>query len=153
MQKDKKNIVEIENSIIFYELNEMPEKILNYFIKKYPKSNFSKIKKKSAYFKTIVNDDRHLHPWSVWPSVHRGVSIDKHNINFINQDKSKAKKYPPLWEIISNSNKNFGIHGSLQSYPPLVNKNTKFFLPDTFAPQPDAYPKELYYLQKLNLLI
>ena len=32
-------------------------------------------------------------------------------------------------------------------------KNTQFFLPDTFAPKPNAYPKELYFLQELNLYL
>ena len=29
-----------------------------------------------------------LHPWSTWPTVHRGVTNETHRINFINQDLS-----------------------------------------------------------------
>ncbi len=153
MNKKFNLITKKETSIIFYELNEMPEKVLFYYVKKFPNSNFSKLLKNSAYFQTIVKEDRHLHPWSVWPSVHRGVSSKKHKINFINQNKSKSSFYPPLWEIISNSKKNVGVHGSLQSYPPLINKNIKFYLPDTFSPDSKAYPKELSYLQEFNLYL
>ena len=153
MIKNSIRINKNNRSVIFYELNELPEKVLFYFIKKYPDSNFSNIFKKSAYFQTFVNEDRHLHPWSVWPSVHRGVSSTKHKINFINQNKSKSLNYPPLWEIISNSKKNVGIHGSLQSYPPKIHNNIKFYLPDTFAPDSKANPKELSSLQEFNLYL
>ena len=85
--------------------------------------------------------------------MHRGVPIEKHKLNFINQDKSESNKYPPIWEIILNSGKDIGVHGSLQSYPPFINKNTKFFLPDTFAPDSKAFPEQLVYLQELNLYL
>ncbi len=153
MKRLKSNKINNHQSIILYELNEIPPKIINFFIEKFPKSNLSKLINSSAYFKTTVNDSRHLHPWSVWPSVHRGVSIEKHKLNFINQDKSASNKYPPIWEIVLNSGKEIGVHGSLQSYPPCIHKNSKFFLPDTFAPDSKAFPKELSYLQEFNLYL
>ena len=153
MERTKLNKKIKNSSIILYELNEIPPKIINFYINKFPKSNLSRLINKSAYFRTTVNNSRHLHPWSVWPSVHRGVTIEKHKLNFINQDKSESNKYPPIWEIILNSGKDIGVHGSLQSYPPLIDKNTKFFLPDTFAPDARAFPDKLSYLQELNLYL
>ena len=80
-----------------------------------------------------------MHPWSTWPTLHRGVSNHLHGIKYINQDLNKAKKYPPIWEILVKNNLNVGIFGSLQSYPPKLNENYSFYLPDTFAPGPEAF--------------
>ena len=46
-----------------------------------------------------------------------------------------------------------GVFGSLQSFPPKKSKNYKFYLPDTFAPNPDAYPKEVKLFQEFNLTL
>ena len=135
--------------IICYELNEIPESIIRFYIKKYPHSNFSKLLNSSSFFKTNVSEKRHLHPWSVWPTVHRVVASSIHKINFINQDKKSANIFPPIWEYLAKKDITVGVHGSLQSYPPFLNKNIKFFLPDTFAPEPSAHP---LYLKKILAL-
>ena len=36
-------------------------------------------------------DEGELHPWSTWPTVHRGVNNNLHKIRFINQDLKKCK--------------------------------------------------------------
>ena len=79
------------------------------------------------------------------------VNNKVHKIRFLNQDLSYASKWPPIWETLAKSEINIGIFGSLQSYPPMVNKNVSFYLPDTFSPAPDAHPKALEVFQKLNL--
>ena len=58
--------------LIIYELNEVPLKVLNKYIKNFPDSNFSYICKKGILKKTYTTDDGELHPWSTWPTVHRG---------------------------------------------------------------------------------
>ena len=40
---------------------------------KNPKSCFAKILKKGIYKVTSTRDDGELHPWSTWPTVHRGT--------------------------------------------------------------------------------
>lgn len=137
--------------LIIYELNEVPPKLLNYFIKINPNSNLAKLTKKSEYFITYTKDDGELHPWSTWPTVHRGVNNYIHNIRFINQDLSLSKDYPPIWEILLNNNKKIGIFGSLQSYPPLKGSNVSFYVPDTFAPSAECFPSELNDFQDFNL--
>ncbi len=137
--------------LILYELNEVPIKLIKLYSEIRPQSNISYLLKQGNILRTKTNDKGELHPWSTWPTVHRGVTNEKHKINFINQDLTKAKKWPPIWEILANNKISIGIFGSLQSYPPYINKNTKFYLPDTFAPTPDAYPKDLIAFQKFNL--
>ena len=81
-----------------------------------------------------------------------GVNSQIHKIKFLNQDISNAKAFPTIWEKLNKEGFSIGIFGSLQSFP-LLNKNVKFFLPDTFAPSPDAYPKYLEDFQSFNLAL
>ena len=142
-----------KKKLILYELNEVPLKLLKLYSEIRPKSNISYLLNQGNILKTTTKDKGELHPWSTWPTIHRGVTNEKHKINFINQDLTKAKKWPPIWEILANNNVSIGIFGSLQSYPPFINKNTKFYLPDTLSPTPDSHPKDLIAFQKFNLNI
>ena len=58
--------------VIIYELNEVPRKLFEFYVEKNPKSAFAKIKKEGLIFNTYTNDQGELHPWSTWPTVHRG---------------------------------------------------------------------------------
>jgi len=140
-----------KKNLIVYELNEVPKKVLDYYISKRPKSNLYNLCKKGFLKETFTNDSGELHPWSTWPSVHRGVNNDIHSINFLNQDKYCANSYPPIWEILEKSGISIGIFGSLQTFPPYINNNVSFFVPDTFAPEPTSFPKELELFQRFNL--
>ena len=137
--------------VIIYELNEVPRKLFDFYVEQNPKSAFAKIEKEGLILNTYTNDQGELHPWSTWPTVHRGVNNNIHNIRFINQDLNLSNIYKPVWEILTKNGIDVGVFGSLQSYPPIKNKNYKFYLPDTFSPSPEAYPKPLSEFQKLNL--
>ena len=69
------------NNLIIYELNEVPEKLLKKYINDRPHSNFAKLYKSGIFKITTTNDDGELHPWSTWPSLHRGVPNFVHNIS------------------------------------------------------------------------
>ena len=138
--------------LIIYELNEVPPRLLQKYVKKNPKSCFAKILKKGIYKVTSTRDDGELHPWSTWPTVHRGTPNFKHNIRYINQDLKFANtKYPPLWSDLASNGIDIGIFGSLQSYPPIYGNKYKFYLPDTFSPNSESFPKEIKYFQEFNL--
>ncbi len=137
--------------LILYELNEVPLKLLRLYSEIRPYSNISSLLDRGNILKTTTNDKGELHPWSTWPTVHRGVSNEKHKINFINQDLKIAEEWPPIWEKLANKKVSIGIFGSLQSFPPYIHKNTLFYLPDTFSPTPEAYPKDLEAFQRFNL--
>tara|TARA_Y100000589_G_C27190317_1_gene644519 strand:+ start:2364 stop:3773 length:1410 start_codon:yes stop_codon:yes gene_type:complete len=142
-----------KTKLIIYELNEVPRRLIDTYVKDYPNSAIAEIIRDGTLLNTHTNDDGELHPWSTWPTVHRGVDNRKHNIRYINQDLSFSKKYKPIWEILNSNKIDVGIFGSLQSFPPKKNKNYKFYLPDTFAPSPEAYPKELSLFQDFNLTL
>jgi len=103
------------NKIISYELNEVSWKVIDFYINKRSNSNIEKLLKSSNLFTSQTKDSGELHPWSTWPTMHRGVTNDIHDIRFINQDLSYSTNFPPIWELIVNANKSIGIFGSLQT--------------------------------------
>jgi hypothetical protein len=74
-----------------------------------------------------------------------------HNIRFINQSLAKAQAYPPIWETLKDKGKRVGVFGSLQSYPPPSADGYEFYVPDTFAPSPETWPKKYEAFQRFNL--
>lgn len=137
--------------IIVYELNEVPWKVMDFYLEQRPNSHCAKFMEKCAKITTHTEDSGELHPWSTWPTMHRGVTNDVHNIRFINQDLSCAGASPPLWEILEQSQKTVGICGSLQSYPPLDLDNVLFHIPDTFSTAADTKPAKYSAFQKFNI--
>ena len=142
------------DNLIIYELNEVPSKVLKKYIFDNPNSNFSKIYHEGIFKITITKDSGELHPWSTWPTLHRGVPNYEHNIRFINQDLELAnKKYPPFWIELASAGIDVGIFGSLQSFPPIYGENFKFYLPDTFSPNEESFPNKIKDFQKFNLIL
>ena len=41
--------------------------------------------KKGIFYETYTYDSGELHPWTTWPTIHRGVGRDIHGISFLNQ--------------------------------------------------------------------
>lgn len=139
-------------SLCVYELNEVSPSVLEDYILKRPNSTLAQLVHVGFYASTYCSDFGQLHPWSTWPTVHRGVTNAQHNIHYINQDISDANSnFPPIWQTLASNDITVGIFGSLQSYPPLSADNVCFHVPDTFAPSFECYPKALEAFQKFNL--
>ena len=139
--------------IIFFELNEVPYKIIHHFCKLYPASNLAKVLAQGRKYETYSEDQGHLSPWVTWPTVHRGVSNDKHFISDFGQDlNDQEKQYPPIWNILSQQGIKVGLFGSLHTYPmPTSPENFSFYVPDTFAAGSECFPKKLETFQHFNL--
>ena len=141
-----------KNKLIIYELNEVPEKVLFDFIRKFPNSTLKNFIDNGFFIRTETLDKGELHPWSTWPTVYRGITNDIHSIKYINQDLSKInKEFPNVWNILEKKGLKIGIFGSLQSYPPLNSDNVKFYIPDTFSPESNCFPSNLNIFQEFNL--
>lgn len=136
-------------SVLFYELNEVPWKVIDSYVKKYPKSHLAHLLKKSQQLTTHTQDTGDLHPWTTWPTLHRGVYNTTHNISFINQEL--PTEWKPIWEILSSHNVRCGIFGSLQSFPIPATGKYDFYIPDTFSPKEQTLPKSLESFQRFNL--
>lgn len=138
-------------NLFCYELNEVPWRVMDYYLERNPTGELAALVKKSNQFTTHTVDTGELHPWSTWPTMHRGVSNEVHNIRYLNQDLSSAKKWPPVWQLLNNAGITTGVFGSLQSYPVDRNPNMLFHIPDTFAAGPETHPHRYSGFQKLNL--
>jgi len=139
------------NKIFCYEINEVPWTVIDFYLSKRDNTALEKLLARSHQFTSQTVDSGELHPWSTWPTVHRGVSNDVHKIHFLNQDLSSAEKWPPVWELLSDAGVSVGIFGSLQSYPPSEHENILFHIPDTFAAGPETIPKKYQPFQSFNL--
>ena len=141
------------NKIIFFELNEVPIRVFEYYMKMRPDSwlanNYSKFKK----YETITENKGHLSPWNTWPTLHRGVPSDKHFVSDFNQNLNEVdKEFPPLWDILTSNGIKTGVFGSLHSQAvPKSTENYDFYVPDVFAPNYECFPDDIELFQKINL--
>jgi hypothetical protein len=137
------------SKVILYELNEVPWCVVDTFVKKYPTSTLASILKESIQYTTTTKDSGELHPWTTWPTLHRGVYNDTHDIRFLNQDITT--NYKPTWELVAEKGIATGVFGSLQSWPIPKEGNYSFYIPDTFSKDPQTFPKKLECFQRFNL--
>lgn len=139
--------------VILFELNEVPYKVIHHFCKLYPESNLARVLSKGRKYETYAEDQGHLSPWITWPTVHRGVTNEKHFISDFGQDlNEQEKQYPTIWNILAKKGLKVGLFGSLHTYPLPGNiDNFSFYVPDTFAAGSECFPKKLETFQKFNL--
>src|ERR1700686_2642877 len=84
------------NKIIFFELNEVPWRIVEYFRQWRPQSSLAKMLRESRTYETLA-EDTSLSPWITWPTVHRGVTDEKHGIRSFGQPLEEIdKEFPPF---------------------------------------------------------
>ncbi|MFT3743652.1 MAG: hypothetical protein QM785_05080 [Pyrinomonadaceae bacterium] len=141
------------NKLIFFELNEVPVRILDYYRHARRNSwlakNYLNLKKYETYSENIG----HLSPWNTWPTVHRGVSNERHYISDFNQDLIEVdREFPPIWDILTKNGVKTGVFGSFHSYPlPSELTNYDFYVPDVFAAGSECFPASIDIFQDVNL--
>ena len=118
-------------SVIVYELNEIPKKILDFYANSHPNSAFAYLRGHSKLFETNTADVGGLSPWITWPTMHRGVSNLEHEISDLGQNLSRVnKEYPNVYQILAKEGVKVGVFGCLQSYPlPESLDNFRFYVP------------------------
>lgn len=143
----------MDKRIILFELNEVPLRIIDQFCHWHPESALARTLPQCYQYETYAEDIGHLSPWKTWPTLHRGVTNDRHLIADFGQDlKEQDKEFPPIWKILVENGVKTGVCGSLHTYPPPENyENYSFFLPDTFAAGAECFPNKLELFQKFNL--
>jgi hypothetical protein len=141
--------------IILFEMNEVPYKVIDHYVEKFPNSTLAKILTSSKQLNTVCEDQIELDPWISWPTLHRGVIDQQHQILHLGQSLEFANvNYPSVWELLAQQNVSVGIFGSLHSSsaPPSLS-NYKFYVPDFFSNEVFAYPNDLESFQKFNLIM
>jgi hypothetical protein len=113
----------------------------------------AKVLAKGKKYETYSEDQGHLSPWVTWPTVHRGVTNEKHFISDFGQDlNDQEKNYPAIWNTLANNGIKVGLFGTLHTYPLPENiQEFSFYVPDTFAAGSECFPKKLETFQKFNL--
>ena len=139
--------------VVFYELNEVPLRIIDWFAAANPKSTLAKLVQHGRIYRTFTEDSGHLSPWITWPTLHRGVTNQQHEIYDFGQALDDVNcEYPPLWMLLADAGRRVGVFGSLHSYPlPVDLANYAFYVPDTFAAGPECFPKDFEWFQAFNL--
>jgi hypothetical protein len=137
--------------VVLYELNEVPWRVVDWYVTRRPRSRLANALRHAETHTSVTHDTGELHPWTTWPTVHRGVYNNSHNIRFINQDLGAAAQYPPIWDVLAKAGKKVGVFGSMQSYPPPRDSAYAFYVPDTFAAGPETIPKRYSCFQVVNL--
>ena len=138
---------------ILFELNEVPFRVYRHYADRHPRSAIARLIAHGRRWDTINEDVGHLSPWVTWPTLHRGVTNTDHHISSLGQDVSQTDAlYPPVWALLARGGRSIGMFGSLHTYPmPASASDYAFYLPDTFAATPEAYPDELSAFQNFNL--
>jgi len=149
----------VARRLILVELNEVPFRVLDAYATWRPRSTLARLLARSRQYETRAEDrtDRIPHgklsPWITWPTLHRGVPHLRHGITHLGQDTRAADRaVPPLWRILRARGLGVGVMGSLHTHPlPPDVRDYAFYLPDTFAPASDAWPRRLETFQDFNL--
>ena len=71
--------------IVFFELNEVPYRVVDDFCERRPDSALARLLPRSAQYETRCEDEGKLQPWVTWPSVHRGVNNIRHGLAHLGQ--------------------------------------------------------------------
>jgi hypothetical protein len=141
--------------IILLEANEIPFRIFDDYVDERPRSHLAKLMATSKQLSTVCEDQVELDPWISWPTLHRGVIDEEHQILHLGQSLDFADdRYPPIWRILSSQGMKVGVMGSLHSSSvPDDVENYAFYVPDFFANEPFAHPRDLVAFQQFNLLM
>ena len=66
--------------IILFEMNEVPFRIIDEFVKLHPASQIADILARSKQLDTVCEDQIELDPWISWSTLHRGVIDQDHRV-------------------------------------------------------------------------
>ena len=142
-------------SVILFELNEVPYRVLDWYSELKPKSHIAKLAAGSRQYRTYIGetDDQSLQPVATWSTLHRGVPADQHRVRAFGQPLEKADSdYPPIWRILAEHGARVGVFGSLLSYRMPENlANYAFYFPEPLANEPSTHPAYLSPFQEFNL--
>jgi hypothetical protein len=144
-----------KHKMILFETNEIPFRIFDDYAEKRPRSHLAKLMATSKQLSTVCEDQVELDPWISWPTLHRGVIDEEHQLLHLGQSLDFADEhYPPIWRLLSSQGVKVGVMGSLHSSSiPDDVESYAFYIPDFFANVPRAHPPDLVAFQQFNLLM
>ncbi|WP_131810595.1 hypothetical protein [Mycolicibacter sinensis] len=139
---------ELRRDVILYELNEVPWRVVDYYIERRPDSHLAALVRGGESLTTRHDDSLHLSPWRTWPSLH--TSTYDHNSFDLGQDPATFRG-DPIWDVADRAGLSVGIFGPMQSWPARQFRSGGFYIPDTFSQDSKTYPAALERFQRFNL--
>jgi hypothetical protein len=147
--------VNTRRKVLLFETNEIPFRVFDDYAQERPRSHLATLMAGSKQMPTVCEDQVELDPWISWPTLHRGVIDEQHQILHLGQSLDFAdENYPPIWRLLSPEGIKVGVMGSLHTtnIPDDVS-NYAFYVPDFFANESFTHPSDLFAFQQFNLLM
>lgn len=140
-------------NIILFEINEVPFRVIDQYCHMRPQSTLARVLSRSRQYETVTEDSLALDPWISWPTMHRGVPDEKHQILHLGQVLDEVdEQYPPIWRLLKQAGVSVGVFGSLHSSAvPEDAADYSFYVPDCFDNEVYAQPRSLETFQEFNL--
>lgn len=140
-------------SIVMLEINEVPYRVVDYYVERHPDSALARLLGRTRQYETVTTDSCRLSPWITWPSFHRGVNNEQHDIMHLGQNLERADAcFPPIWKLLVDGGVSTGVFGALHTWPLPANVDRyEFFVSDPFASTPESHPPSLTSFQEFNL--
>ena len=136
--------------ILLLEINEVPWRLIDRYRDDPSLPNLREFFDRSTQFTSVAVDSGELSPWVTWPTLHRGISNERHRVRDLGQDPSTFLG-TTIWEDLRAAGHSIGVCGSLQSWPPIDPGPEGFYIPDTFAQDARCIPDHVSPLQAFNL--
>ena len=140
--------------LIVLEINEIPKRIIDWWIEREPLSAIAAVVGGGALTETILDEQlpRDLYPSQSWASVGTGVPFEQHGVFWYGDPK--PAKYPFYWQAAADAGRSVGLMGVLHTSPraeQAAGPNYRFVMPDLFGDDSSTVPDSLAPIQDLNL--
>lgn len=135
--------------LLFVELNEFNHRLLIEASEIFNLSNIKRALSLPHQAKTVTEDlydSGYLEPWVQWVSVHTGRPSSDHKIKHLGD--TNFSQGTQIWEKLSEKGISSGIWGAMNATRGSADK-CKFFLPDPWTFEEQAYPSEINSFLKL----
>jgi hypothetical protein len=141
--------------VLLFELNEVPYRVIDQYCSVRTDSCLARMLPQMDQYETTNEDRLALDPWISWPTFHRGVTDETHQILHLGQVIDEAdESYPPIWRLLKERGCRVAVFGSLHSSSiPADVRDYDFYLPDYFDSETFAHPESLLPFQRLNLVM
>lgn len=136
--------------LVLLEINEVPWRLIDRYRFQQGFPNIKSFFEQADCFTTRAVDTGELSPWVTWPTLHRGMNNEAHNIRHLGQDPNTFRG-TSIWEEFRRAGDSIGVCGAMQSWPPIDPGVNGFFVPDTFAHDSQCFPPSLMPFQAFNL--
>ena len=136
---------------VVFEVNEIPFKVLEKYIKENPNSNLSKLSHRIITNAEDLPEDE-LYPSQTWASINTGKSFSEHKVKWFSDSIDHNQLY---WNDLQKKGCRVSVIGSLHTSPAskFLNKDHNFvtFIPDFFSSDNLTHPKLYENFQKFNI--